>query len=129
MYVTKVGKEGGKDAKGRTKPWLARDRADGKKKYFETRKEAEEFAADYNSLKMRRDNNLPLTNKELKKHTAWEIVLSYGHDRPLSDDELDKDQKQLRDELLEAGFLPENIKTVLWSFTLTLSINISLRST
>ena len=76
MYVGKVSR---KEAKRRNALWYARDRADGVFQYFATEAEAEVFKEDYNSNKRRRAHNIPPTNKELKKWTAGQLVLSYMH--------------------------------------------------
>jgi hypothetical protein len=67
MYVYKIT---GKAAEGRTKLYVAKDKADGITELFKTKPEADKFSNEYNVEKTRRAHNLPPTNKALKKYSA-----------------------------------------------------------
>jgi integrase len=131
MYHEEVEKK--RKVKGRwktVKQWRARDRASGKVIYCKNETEAKTTAEDYNSQQRRLGAGLPAgTDKSLKKYKVWRIVRSYLVNRDLKQDEIDKDEKELRKELqkelrellekdeLKGKICPKNAFHPLWSFS------------
>jgi integrase len=131
MYAEKVVKK--RKINGRWKEvvtWRARDRASGTIIPCEDEAEAKITAKDWNQQQGRVEAGLPAgTPKDLRKYTVRKIVREYIANRRLTQDENDKDENELREELkkelgvllekeeLKGKICPKNAFPPLWAFS------------